>query len=295
MDTDHIIEYGSLRLWKLRSGQLQEGIERFRRKEFDGFSVSRHFGYNEVNLECLLKVPELRVLALSSAPKISLAALEEMPALEWLSIDDNEEPLDFSKLPNLQLLMFWWNKKRVLPVVGLDRLKDLTVWRFPHDDLSILRAYQSVEKLNMFQSRKLKTLDGVGSCRSLDRVSFAYCPELAEISSIATLGQLRYIGLENDQRIASYEAIGAVSSLQEVEIRKSAPVADLNFLRPLSRLRSLTIKNTKIMSEDLSALDGLADLAALQLDQKKGYRIYLERFNRPSVLAPVSAASASTR
>jgi hypothetical protein len=276
LDTAEIIEYGKLRLWKLKSGHIDEGLARFQRKEFDGFSVSRHFGFHEPDLRCLLAVPHLKYLALSSAPGIALDALVGLPNLEWLSIDENEEVIDFSAWPRLKVLMFSWNRKRKLPQGGLSELVDLTVWRFPEADLSFLAGYSALETLNLFQSRALTSVAGVEKAGHLRDLALAYCQNLTDISALVGLNSLESLSLENLSKVSGYAVIAAMKTLIKIEIRKSAAVADIDFLRHHATLEEVIVKNTKILSGDLSPLATLPRLARLQIDRKPANRAFLK-------------------
>jgi hypothetical protein len=173
------------------------------------------------------------------------AALQEFQALAQLTI---------YRLPRRHL--------SVLAACRLPRLTTLSVRHADADDLQFLGKLATLEALTVWQSRKIKSLDGIGR---LTRLAELYINDIGAIESLAPLEPLT--GLR------TLALTGGVQTTQALP-----PLAPLKALVGLDQLH---ITAAKVSDGDLSPLADLKQLTRLELSP---------RSFEPAELACVAAA-----
>jgi hypothetical protein len=196
--------------------------------------------------------------------RTSLAGLDRR--LESLWIDGTAK--DFAALREFEALTrltLYRLPRRHVPVLAGFRLPRLTALSLRHadaGDLHFLGAFATLEMLTVWQSPKLKRLDGV---ERLTRLTELYFNDLGAIESLAPLSALT--GL----RILALTG----------GIEKTQLLPRLAPLEALAGLEQLHLMAAKVADGDLGALTGLPRLGKLDLSP---------RYFEPAELARLAAA-----
>jgi hypothetical protein len=206
----------------------------------------------------VIQVPENEPL------RTSLAGLDR--GLKSLWVDGTAK--DFAALREFEALTqltLYRLPRRHVPVLAGFRLPRLTALSLRHadaGDLHFLGTFATLETLTVWQSPKLKRLDGV---ERLTRLTELYFNDLGAIESLAPL--LALTGL----RILALTG----------GIEKTQLLPPLAPLKALAGLEQLHLMAAKVADGDLSALAGLPRLAKLDLSP---------RYFEPAELARLAAA-----
>ena len=213
-----------------------------------------------------------------------LSFLKNCPTLTELSVipsDDMEGTLDYSPLydmPNLKkLICRTYRDSTEIPVgcVEYDRIEGLKELYIEDsnrdkgyercaslrtlciqglhkcDDLSGCFDAEGLRELDLVQG-KMKTLNGLGRSRAMERVSVSYCRTLADIDGLAEVADtLQFLEIDNCGKIKDFSVLEKLTNLQELILIGKNELPDLHFLRNMPKLWRLVV-NMNVRDGDLS-------------------------------------------
>jgi hypothetical protein len=206
----------------------------------------------------MLQVPENEPL------RTSLAGLDRGLTALWVdgTARDFAALQEFHALTRLTLYRL---PRRHVPVLAEFRLPRLTALSLRHadaGDLHFLGAFATLETLTVWQSPKLKRLDGVERLTRLTELYFNDLGTIESLAPIAALTGLRILALTGG-------------------IEKTQLLPPLAPLKALAGLEQLHLMAAKVADGDLGALAGLPRLSKLDLSP---------RYFEPAELARLAAA-----
>jgi hypothetical protein len=178
----------------------------------------------------------------------SLAGLERSARALW--VDGTAK--DFSALREfvaLKELRIYRVPRRNLPMLARCRLPRLTVLSIRHvdaDDFGFLSGFVTLDTLTVWQSPKVKRLDGIERLTRLTTLGLTELGAIESLAPLAALTELQSLGLS-----------GGMSTTQMLP--SLAP------LRALTGLEKLSLMAAKVSDGDLGPLCDLSGLTHLDL------------------------------
>ena len=267
------MNFGKYQLWHFCGDDVDQVNQALSKGEVDGVFVGRIHGFKKANLESLLAINNLKILAIGDALDIEITALNYLKHLEFLSIGDinQKDVVNLRNFPNLNHLRFTQQKNIQLPPSGLPKLKELAIWSFGESTLQILNAYQRLHHLELIQAKKLESLAGLEACTELVHLVVAYCPKLLNINALELLAHLESLDIQNAKKIESFLSISFLISIKKLMLRNVSPMNNLHFLENCIKLEHLVLRNSPVVSNDLKPLLNLPKLRHTYLDKKAAY------------------------
>jgi hypothetical protein len=232
MNADQLMIFGGRRLYCLTGPDVKKAQAALAEGDVEGLMVSRHRGFVGADLTILDSFEGLRTLVIADAADIDISAVQNIDTLRYLSLGEVRGRLDLSRFANLEHLRFTASKDIALPQSGLERLRELAIWSFPEEDLSILSGYAGLLALELIQAKKLSSLAGVQCCRALSKLVVAYSPALRDINALSDLKELSDLDFESVKKIETYSSLAALIGIERLIIDKAAPMGDLEFCDP---------------------------------------------------------------
>jgi len=198
-------------------------------------------------------------------PLTSLAGMNRAETDLW--VDGTAKDLAaLSEFAALTTLRIYRLPRRQVPVFAGLRLPKLATLRLRHvdaDDLTFLERFAAtLQTLNVWQSPKIKRLDGVERLTKLGALTIGELGAIESLAPLAAMPGLRVLALT-----------GGVEQAQQLP--SLAP------LRALTGLEQLSIEASKVADGDLGPLAALAGVTELALSP---------RFFDPEEIAAVAAA-----
>ncbi|MCA9039609.1 MAG: hypothetical protein KDA65_04600 [Planctomycetaceae bacterium] len=256
------LAWADMKVVWIASDRIEETISFYEREQLDGFILSPLFGYKREDLDFLSSTPDVRCLVLLDSKKRDIDSICQLNKLEYLSLDGNKQPIDFSKFPVLRGLWTDWHAKlttdnlpQSLEILRLDGFNPKS------KSLNELRELKKLEDLTFVKST-IEDLDGIQKYPNLHRLVLAYMRNLSDIS---TLGEgknkkLTYLELGNCKKLSDYSPIGNINSLVECVIDKCGPIPSLTFMKDLPKLTDFRFLDTKVLDGDMTPLMKSASL-----------------------------------
>src|SRR4051794_29198478 len=224
--------------------------------------------------EFLRDLPHLRVLVLSAGEVRDLRAVESLRDLESLTLNTPRRPklaLDFSAFPRLASFGGYWNDG-FPSLFDCRRLARLFVFGPPDVDLTRFGALTTLERLELGQGRRLRSLAGIEQLQNLTFLGLYHQSAFADLSGLEAVPHLRELALETCRKVSSLDSIGGLRELHTLKIADCGRVASLHPLRSLHALERLFAwESTNVDDGDLSVLMELPALREVALAERRHY------------------------
>lgn len=183
----------------------------------------------------LVDLPDLEFLVLNSAEP-DASVINDLHQLRSLAFSFGwQGRLDFANLRRLE----WLYVAEADPDRGLDtllaghmRLRQLAIGRYQNADLRALADLPALERLEIFNSRRLERLGGAeGIAGSLRQLGLALLSRLGSLDGIADMRNLEYVAIESCNRITDLAPLRDLPVLRFLNVMQPKGVASL---RPLA-------------------------------------------------------------
>jgi hypothetical protein len=242
--------------------------------EANGLVLNYAHGFQEPSLEFLDEWP-IRRLNVLDRKLTDLTPLSRVgPTLQSLSVQvASGAQIDLGELPRLRTLAAWWEAAKE-SIHSVDALQELTLMDYDERTLAPLATHTSLEKVKLKYAPASETLDGAEDLASLAILSVQGARELADIAAISNLADtLRDVGFEACRDIASISDVEAVCNLRFLGVSDCGEIESLKPLVEMTALESLHMwGTTRILDNDLSPLLHLRKLIDLRIRGRRSYR-----------------------
>lgn len=219
------------------------------------------------------KLTKLRMLAVSAASATSLAGIDKLTELRFLSLH-NLAKLDVGELRHLEALtkLDYLGLRRapgvtdLRSVAKLKQLENLEIAHLPLRNLDALRKHPGLQRIRLSALSKLRSLAPLGTLPALHTLETSYMDSVS-YNGIGRAKKLELLRIQLDKRVKAPKLRG-MRWLKRLDLSKG-PVRDL---RPLARagLRSLEHINLEATEvDDIRPLRRLAKLRRLNLEHTK--------------------------
>lgn len=171
----------------LESRQLNACIEEARRQGYQAVFGSLSFGFREDNLDALHHLPLLRAISFWDVALKSVDGVYALSELTHFRVAGKRPPVNFSRLPRLEQLMWEWKPKDT-DVEALLRLKVLHLWRYKSKsgDMSGVTIPKGVQELQL-NFPTARSLDGMPVMPALRHLEIHHARKLTSVAEIPRL------------------------------------------------------------------------------------------------------------
>ncbi|MGH3133444.1 MAG: hypothetical protein ACRDNY_06825 [Gaiellaceae bacterium] len=181
--------------------------------------------------------------------------------------------LDLGLVPRLRALGAEWALIRST-LNELDELQNVVTWRFDEVDLHAFRDHVELQRLTIKDAPLLESLDGASNLPGLEVLSIVGAPRLHDIGDVVDLGAtLEEFELE---RCRSLSAIDDVASLVNLRFLGVSDCRDIESFAPIEQLQRLEVLyawgSTRVVDGDLSPLVHLPHLREIRMQDRREYR-----------------------
>ncbi|AIY42715.1 Internalin-like protein [Collimonas arenae] len=200
-------------------------------------------GSYDLDLTPLANNKVIQSLSISDNFKISKIQIDEIYTLEnlsKLSYQDKKIKIDFSKLPQLEVLYFKYND---VPTgfSSLKNLKHLLITSLSNNDCFLLEGLTSLRELRL-SGGTVKTLSGIEMLSKLIDVKIDHCSKLEDISSIGKLKNLENLYIEKCKLLNDFSFLSSNNSIERLFL---SDLDSISFIAGMKKLNFLKFWNLK--------------------------------------------------
>jgi hypothetical protein len=188
-------------------------------------------GMNEDNdLNILNQLKKLRELSIFRICKknTTIVDFNNLPNLEVLSIDYSEKNLkNLSSLKNLKKVLLYYINDDVLQNILQSKLiYDLRIRQSSITSISSLKELTLLENLELYDNRKLTSLEGLGYLKKLSKIEIETCNKIEDLSPLSTSTSLERIILINQKKLISINPLKKINSLKSLKLEDDTNILD---------------------------------------------------------------------
>jgi hypothetical protein len=248
------------------------------RDAFVRSGVTRLIVHAAPDLEFLRNLPPLSELEVHHLPLEDVRPIESQSGLRKLSINAYfKKPLDLSHFLDLQILHLDWGPGAD-SLVRVRQLEDLSINRYPGDDLEPLGGLGRLRVLRIANARKLTSLRGLGPLGPISTLRLLDLRALTDLDPIAGVADsLESLEFNLCRRIGRLDALRALLQLTKLHILNCGEIASLRPLLGLPLKTLLFYESTNIRDGDLSVLLKLPSLTDASFANRRHYSMTREQ------------------
>jgi hypothetical protein len=201
----------------LESERLQQCLDEGHSRGFNGV-FGRHPEFQETDLSCLLKRPDLTSVAFWDIKVGDISAIYQLPKLTHFRISGRRPPINFERLPSIQHLVLEHHKKDTA-VSRLTNLKSMNLWRFKADAKEMFKFVfpKGIEELGIFWS-SVKSFEGFGIFPNVKKLEIARCRDLERLGDLkTTFPKLEHLVVDACGKLTADEAKRSLAGHQTVK------------------------------------------------------------------------------
>lgn len=171
----------------LESSHLTECVAEVNRRGYPAVFASSTFGFRESSLDCLQLLSPLRAIAIWDHELDSVAGLYAHPHVQSLRIPAKRPGVDFSRLPEIELLVLHFNAKDTR-LSELVRARRFHLWHFNPRERSFV-GWEAPPALTEFEINwaNVPGLGGLRPMTSLRRLGIHRCRNLQSLAGLHEL------------------------------------------------------------------------------------------------------------
>ena len=163
------------------------------------------------------------------------SALNALHGLKTLMIHHSDKVVDFSNFLQLESLNLTWNEN-FINIDKCSRLRKLTLWKYPEENLQLLKSFPELEELSINDS-KIQDLTGVDYCKNLKSITLRRNRNIESIHSLATTSNtLTELVIDGSRKLTEYNSIGELIHLKDLYLLKCGATPNVKFVENLNAL-----------------------------------------------------------
>lgn len=196
------------------------------------------------------------------------SALNFLRDLKTLMIHSSDNIVDFSNFPKLESLNLTWNRN-FISINKCLHLRELTLWKYPDENLLLLEAFPDLEELSINNSQ-IRNLKGIEYCKKLTSITLTQNRNLETVNSLTTVHKtLTELVISGSKKLTEYTPVGELSNLKELYLLGCGASPNINFVENLKTLNYGSI--------DIDIIDGKVGTLLEYPIQFKNYKHFTHK------------------
>ncbi len=190
--------------------------------------------------------------------KIDLSSINSLYGLEVLRINTSTKQVDFSNLPNLQVLSFDYNKN-ALNIQACSKLFWLWINGFKEDNLKKIESLLELKYLSLYNAG-IHNLKGIESLRELKSIRLDTVRKLLSLDGLShDLRNLEELDIYGAPALKGYTPLKYITNLKRLELRKTGDMSSVDILEPVDRFYKITL-GLKVIDGKMESLKSIPEV-----------------------------------
>lgn len=243
--------------------------------KYSGLRIS---GIQDVSF--LKDFPLLLYLEIVDVKRFNPRQLDCLENLRGLRLESPGGGLDFACFPLLEVFVGDWHADNQNLTMARE-LRRLKVWHFnPQSrDLTVLKNMVRLENLGICQTN-IASLSGIATLEDLRFLDIAYAPRLKSLGALAASNlEIREFDVTKAPKLDSYRPIASLARLRRLRVSSCASMQNLKWITGMKYLDFFSFVETNVVDGDLSPLLKLPLLRYVGTLNRKHYNYKCDALN----------------
>jgi len=235
----------------VESDRLAKTIKYINEKKIKGITLNSSHGYSLKNIDFVADIADVIEKIDIVDDDINLKGIELLYNLKKIFIGrDNMSPIDFSYLQQLESCNLSWHK-RLVNLNSCKYLENLYIRKFDKN-FELLIGLEKLKSLSLIQS-KVFNLDFLMHFPLLEAIELSYIRSLLNVDGLKHCSStLKKLEIDHCKRIDNYDVLGKLIELTWLNVTDSKELEDIYFLKKLKKLEHFAFVNTNVVNGDMS-------------------------------------------
>lgn len=209
-----------------------------------------------------------------------LKSLLKIDSLKELVNRDVELYYDFKNFPNLEILIYSW-QKNCSNIAECKKLKELSLWHYKpkNQNLTEFSELNSLNELRIIQSN-IKSINGIQNLQNIKEMFFIGNKVLSFDDMACTFPNVEILFIESCKEIKIEKVIELFPNVKDLNYFSSNEIESLRIiLDNLKKLEKLNVYNLKILETDNRYWKEYKNLKQLNFQDRKHHLLKRKDFN----------------
>ncbi|WP_157813550.1 hypothetical protein [Pseudoalteromonas spongiae] len=261
------------------SGMLTQDVS-FALKEFDFNELRIGVGtWDDLSILSSLngKIKKI-VINAASIDWDGISSLIEVKSL--ILTDYMKNQINFSKLVNLSELRIDGREENIEQIYTIKTLESVWLANYKEVNLSKLEKLHNLVILELVDSKKLSSLEGIECFTKLQKLNLVCCTKLEDVDGIKSLSKLKMLRIDSCKKVRLTDDFSSLNNLKYLGIFRQKEILSLLPFKGCRSLEILLVADLKVTDGKVQFIKELPNLKKLIFQHKKHYDENLTSFKR---------------
>lgn len=205
-------QYGEPVAVFMQSGNIKKCINYMKEHSLENIIINSEFKYNLRHLDFLREYTFITGVEIET-DIADYSALNFLHELKTLIIHHSNNVVDFANFSKLESVNLNWSEN-FINIEKCSLLKELTLWKYPAENLLFLKSFPELERLSIYDS-KIHNLAGIEHCKKLISLTLTRNRNLESVDVLPAIrNTLTELVIDGSKQLTDYKPIGELSNLK---------------------------------------------------------------------------------
>lgn len=253
----------------IESDRLEECIQYAKNKGISRIFLNKHNGYNANNVDFFKQNNFFTAVAITDQT-IDISGVHFLYNLEYLSLSNTKQKIDFSHFPLLEECSIDWNDK-ILNMGRCKKLEKAKIWKYKPKSKTFfeIKDVVSLKHLHITESN-IESFKNIEHLKNLCHFEGHYLSKVETLCDLQILQNvLKVLVLEHCKKIKDKEEVlRKITSLEKIILTDCGEMSSIKFINELPNLSFFSFVGTNIKDGNMSPC---VNLKYAGFDDKRHY------------------------
>ncbi len=237
----------------IETDRLDDCIQYAKEKGITRIFLNRKFGYNLNDVRFFEHNNFFKAVSITDE-SIDISGVHYLHDLEYLSLSNGKQKVDFSSFPDLQECSIDWNDQ-VSNMAVCAKLGKAKIWKYKPKSKSFyeLKDIVSLRHLHITES-SIESFDNIQYLKNMSYFEGYYLSKLKTLKPIQLLhDRLKVLILEHGKKISDMEEVlSKMDSLEKLILSDCGELSSIKFINNLPSLTFFSFVDTNVKDGDMN-------------------------------------------
>ncbi|MFY8351377.1 hypothetical protein AAEU29_12635 [Pseudoalteromonas sp. SSM20] len=213
--------------------------------------------------------------------RVDWCSISKLDELEELYLTDYlKNKVDFSNFKNLKSLWIDGREENIEQIYTIKTLESVRLANYKEVNLSKLEKLHNLVTLELVDSKKLSSLEGIECFTKLQKLNLVCCTKLVDVDGVKSLSKLKMLRIDSCKKVRLTDDFSTLKNLKYLGVFRQKEIVSLLPFKDCRSLEILLVADLKVTDGKVQFIKELPNLKKLIFQHKKHYDENLTSFKR---------------